>query len=102
MTQFDLKPSSGIVKNSLKQPLFDHTNKEYPDIAEVEQNEEYKQAVIIAKEEASKVDLSERFPGEDVQVITLGTGSAIPSTYRNGKYGLFNDFYLFIWFESRS
>lgn len=29
-------------------------------------------------------------PGKDVTVVTLGTGSAIPSKYRNGLYMHFN------------
>ncbi|KAF7724572.1 Zinc phosphodiesterase ELAC protein 2 [Apophysomyces ossiformis] len=83
MIQADLVPKSGVVQQSLNKLLFDHTNKEHPDIKKIEANEEYAQAVTAAKEEAGKVDLSEQFPGEDVEVITLGTGSAIPSRYRN-------------------
>ncbi|KAG0178101.1 Zinc phosphodiesterase ELAC protein 2 [Apophysomyces sp. BC1034] len=83
MTEADLVPRNGIVKESLNQLLFDHTNKDHPDIQKIEENEEYKQAAVVAKAEAAKVDITESFPGDDVQVITLGTGSAIPSRYRN-------------------
>lgn len=50
---------------------------------------EYSAAVDAARasvdEEASKRGNSEAVPGDDIVVTTLGTGSAIPSKYRNGE-----------------
>ncbi|KAG1441263.1 hypothetical protein G6F56_011562 [Rhizopus delemar] len=69
----------------LDRPAFDHTNMELEEIKAVENNKEYLEAAALAREEASQVDISGQFPGDDVQVITLGTGSSIPAKYRNGK-----------------
>ncbi|ORX60584.1 hypothetical protein DM01DRAFT_1380882 [Hesseltinella vesiculosa] len=47
-----------------------------------DENEEYQQVITQARSDAEQVTLSE-FPGHDVRVITLGTGSSVPSKYRN-------------------
>ncbi|KAI8335570.1 beta-lactamase-like protein [Chlamydoabsidia padenii] len=48
-----------------------------PKISEFDGNVEYQKAIQEAKEAASQVNLGEPFPGHDVQVVTLGTGSSI-------------------------
>lgn len=83
MAQYSLEPRSGI--QYLDRPAFSHTDFEIPEIKKIDQDKEYHEAVRLARLEASQVDCSERFPGDDVQVITLGTGSSIPAKYRNGK-----------------
>lgn len=83
MTQYSLEPRTGI--EYPKRAPFNHTNLEDPVIKEIHDNVEYREAVQLARVEASKVDTSESFPGDQVEVITLGTGSSIPAKYRNGK-----------------
>lgn len=85
MMQCDLEPRKGVNLDSLKQPTFDHNNLEDPDIKGFMQNEEVAQAIEKAKAQASAVDTNQSFPGDNVRVITLGTGSSIPAKYRNGK-----------------
>ncbi|OBZ86036.1 Zinc phosphodiesterase ELAC protein 2 [Choanephora cucurbitarum] len=81
MLQYNLEPRNGI--EYLDRPAFNHTNIELPEIKEIEENHEYLEAVKLARQEAAQVDLSETFPGDDVEIITLGTGSSIPAKYRN-------------------
>ncbi|KAL9541305.1 hypothetical protein PS6_010359 [Mucor atramentarius] len=81
MAQYSLEPRNGI--QYLDRPAFNHTNFEIPEIKKIDENKEYHEAVRLARIEASKVDCSKRFPGDDVQIITLGTGSSIPAKYRN-------------------
>lgn len=83
MAIYNLEPRNGIAY--FDRPAFNHTNFELPEIRHIDQNVEYTTAVKAARIEASKVDLGADFPGQDVQVITLGTGSSIPAKYRNGK-----------------
>lgn len=83
MAQYSLEPRNGI--QYLDRPAFNHTNFEIPEIKKIDENKEYHEAVRLARTEASKVDCSKRFPGDDVEIITLGTGSSIPAKYRNGK-----------------
>lgn len=85
MAQYNLEPRNGITY--LDRPAFNHTNFDLPEIKEIENNQEYAEAVKLAKAEADKVDTeTEDFPGKDVEIVTLGTGSSIPAKYRNGKY----------------
>jgi ribonuclease Z len=84
MAQYNLEPRKGL--SYLNRSAFDHTNLNLPAIKEIEENQEYLHAVKLARIDASKVDLnSESFAGEDVEIITLGTGSSIPAKYRNGR-----------------
>lgn len=83
MAIYNLEPRNGITY--FDRPAFDHTNLNLPEIKQIDQNEEYASAVKSARIDASKVDLGSDFPGQDVQVITLGTGSSIPAKYRNGR-----------------
>lgn len=83
MATYNLEPRNGIAY--LDRPRFNHTNFDSFEIREIENNQEYNTAVKAARIEASKVDISEDFPGKDVEVVTLGTGSSIPAKYRNGK-----------------
>lgn len=83
MAIYNLEPKRYLEYSN--QPVFDHTNTELESIKAIESNEEYKEAVAKARTEASKVDISGRFPGDDIEIVTLGTGSSIPSKYRNGK-----------------
>ena len=49
---------------------------------------EYMRLVQEARKEVSEVEKSEDlddFPGREVEIIPLGTGSALPSKYRNGR-----------------
>lgn len=84
MAIYNLEPRNGITY--FDRPAFNHVNLELPEIKHIDQNAEYTSAVKTARIEASKVDLGSDFPGQDVQVITLGTGSSIPAKYRNGNY----------------
>jgi ribonuclease Z len=89
MAQYNLEPRNGITY--LDRPAFNHTNFDLPEIKEIEQNEEYTHAVKLARIEASKVDLNkESYPGQDVEIVTLGTGSSIPAKYRNGNVAGFS------------
>ncbi|KAL0085632.1 beta-lactamase-like protein [Phycomyces blakesleeanus] len=63
--------------------VFDHTDKNQPKIKDFFNDAACQESITLAKQEAAKVDLGGSFPGDDVEVITLGTGSAIPSKYRN-------------------
>lgn len=84
MAQYNLEPRNGITY--LDRPAFNHSNLNLPEIKEIDNNHEYTHAVKLARMEASKIDVdSESFPGQDVEVVTLGTGSSIPAKYRNGK-----------------
>lgn len=88
MAQYNLEPRNGL--KYIDRPAFSHTNSMIPEIKAIEDNKEYHEAVRIARLEASQVDISESFPGDNVEVITLGTGSSIPAKYRNGIYILGN------------
>lgn len=93
MAQYNLEPRNGITY--LDRPVFNHTNLDLPEIKEIENNQEYAEAVRLAKAEADKVDTeTEDFPGKDVEIVTLGTGSSIPAKYRNGKYYFYLNFYI--------
>ncbi|KAG1052997.1 hypothetical protein G6F43_004892 [Rhizopus delemar] len=81
MATYNLEPKRNL--EYLNRPIFDHTNRELPEIKAIENNKEYNDAADLARLEASKVDISQAFPGHDVEVITLGTGSSIPAKYRN-------------------
>jgi ribonuclease Z len=83
MAQYNLEPRNGL--QYIDRPAFSHTNTMIPEIKEIEDNKEYHEAVRVARLKASQVDISESFPGDNVQVITLGTGSSIPAKYRNGS-----------------
>ncbi|SAM00816.1 hypothetical protein [Absidia glauca] len=65
-------------------PAFD-TNRPFddPKMKEFDNNKECQKAINKAKAAADQVKLGGAFPGDDVQVITLGTGSSLPSKYRN-------------------
>ncbi|KAI9249682.1 beta-lactamase-like protein [Phascolomyces articulosus] len=79
MLQYNLEPKPGVAPTEQGRYEFDHkrTSKK------IQQNQEYMEAVEKAKKNASTVDTSQVFPGDNVEVITLGTGSSIPSKYRN-------------------
>ncbi|KAI7875046.1 hypothetical protein K492DRAFT_153101 [Lichtheimia hyalospora FSU 10163] len=81
MGQLSLEPRTGVDTASLQRPVFDHTKSRVTDW--IRKNTEIADAITKAKKEAATVDMSEKFAGENVQVITLGTGSSIPSKYRN-------------------
>lgn len=83
MAQYSLEPRTGI--QYLNRVPFNHTDFNNPYIKEIHEDGEYNAAVQLARTEAAKVDVSEKFPGDDVEIITLGTGSSIPGKYRNGK-----------------
>ncbi|KAI7866708.1 beta-lactamase-like protein [Spinellus fusiger] len=77
-----LEPRTGTDPNAPKSYIFDPTNTADPDIQSFDADGECRQIIEKAVQEAEKVPL-ESFPGDDLEVITLGTGSAIPSKYRN-------------------
>ncbi|KAI9023548.1 hypothetical protein CLU79DRAFT_701402 [Phycomyces nitens] len=79
----NLEPRTGTDPKAPKPFVFDHHNKEQPKIKDFFDDHVCQEAISHAKQEAANVDLGEDFPGDDVEVITLGTGSAIPSKYRN-------------------
>lgn len=95
MTNYNLEPRNGITY--LDRPAFNHTNLDLAEIKEIEENHDYTHAVKLARIEATKVDVSQRFPGEDVEIVTLGTGSSIPAKYRNGKLYIFGTCIVFIY-----
>ncbi|KAI8060489.1 beta-lactamase-like protein [Gongronella butleri] len=65
-------------------PVFDVARAaEDDDMVAFDQNQEYQQAIAQARTDASHVHLTTDFAGHDVRVITLGTGSSVPSKYRN-------------------
>jgi ribonuclease Z len=88
MALYHLEPRNGYEPN--KRDLFNHLDAEAPGIRAIDENTEYLKVVALAKEAAASVDTSIEFPGQDVEVITLGTGSSIPAKYRNGKNFLCN------------
>ncbi|KAI8971600.1 beta-lactamase-like protein [Mycotypha africana] len=81
MDSYILEPKPQLQHSDI--PLFDHTNSNSPEIQELNQLTEYHEAVKIAKQQADKVQIDEIFPGSNVEIITLGTGSSIPAKYRN-------------------
>ncbi|KAL0084877.1 beta-lactamase-like protein [Phycomyces blakesleeanus] len=83
LTVCNLEPRTGINLKGPKPFVFDHTDKNQPKIKDFFNDAACQESITLAKQEAAKVDLGGSFPGDDVEVITLGTGSAIPSKYRN-------------------
>lgn len=83
MATYNLEPRNGVAY--LDRPAFNHTNFDLPEIRAIENNQEYLAAVKLSRSDAAKVDTSKPFPGQDVEIVTLGTGSSIPAKYRNGK-----------------
>ncbi|KAI7908336.1 beta-lactamase-like protein [Cokeromyces recurvatus] len=81
MLQYQLEPRRGI--KYLDRLPFDHTNLLLPEIEKINKDKEYFEAVQLAHIEASKVNTTEEFPGDQVEIVTLGTGSSIPAKYRN-------------------
>ncbi|KAI8142237.1 beta-lactamase-like protein [Fennellomyces sp. T-0311] len=78
MLQYNLEPKPGVDR-SPQRPEFDHEKASQ----QVEKNQEFMGAVTKAREAASSVDINHAFPGDNIKIITLGTGSSIPSKYRN-------------------
>ncbi|KAI9310318.1 beta-lactamase-like protein [Dichotomocladium elegans] len=78
MTYVNLEPRTGVDKKlSANRIVFNHTSPVWaPKL-------DFVNAAKEAKQNAAAVDISEPFPGDDVQIITLGTGSSVPSKYRN-------------------
>ncbi|KAI8388141.1 beta-lactamase-like protein [Radiomyces spectabilis] len=83
MMQYDLEPRNGLYQQSLERWTFDHDNILASEVEKYEGDEKSVKAVQLARTEADKVSMDIQFPGADVQIITLGTGSAIPSKTRN-------------------
>ena len=83
MLQYNLEPKPGVVKEERKE--FDH----HKASKKINQNQEFMESVQKAKQNASTVKIEEPFAGDNVEIVTLGTGSSIPSKYRNGKVKLF-------------
>ncbi|KAG2217086.1 hypothetical protein INT45_004075 [Circinella minor] len=77
MLKYNLEPKPGVVKEEHHE--FDHDEA----CKQINRNQEFMESVQKAKKNASTVQLEESFPGDNVEIITLGTGSSIPSKYRN-------------------
>ncbi|CAO3608173.1 unnamed protein product [Cunninghamella echinulata] len=81
-TRFSLDPKKGLEKTIDETPPFDVKNKD-KNMIEFDQNKEFQQAIQEARQSSKEMNNIKPFPGDDIQVITLGTGSSIPSKYRN-------------------
>ncbi|KAI8985218.1 beta-lactamase-like protein [Pilobolus umbonatus] len=81
MLEYEFRPKKGV--KYMDRPPFDVNNKELEDIKVIDENTEYMELVKLAKVDASKVNISESFPGDNLEIITLGTGSSVPGKYRN-------------------
>ncbi|RUS30019.1 beta-lactamase-like protein [Jimgerdemannia flammicorona] len=86
LLQFQLEPSP-VLSHPEQQSLFDHHNPKSKAVEILEELHEYKALAIDVRAEVAKIAATvaqrEKRPGDDVVITTLGTGSAIPSKYRN-------------------
>ncbi|RUP50800.1 hypothetical protein BC936DRAFT_137640 [Jimgerdemannia flammicorona] len=86
LLQFQLEPSP-VLSRPEQQSLFDHHNPKSKAVEILEELHEYKALAIDVRAEVAKIAATvaqrEKRPGDDVVITTLGTGSAIPSKYRN-------------------
>lgn len=83
MLHFDLEPKPVLRK--LDQLPFDHSHPNSPACKEVETLTEYIADAAEAKQAIAEMPKAEEILGGEVEITTLGTGSSLPSKYRNGK-----------------
>ncbi|CAG8642002.1 17230_t:CDS:10, partial [Cetraspora pellucida] len=80
---FQMEPSFDIDSSNLPE-LFDHNNENSRAVKELNKNIEYlKIAAQVQEEVATATPKAMNIPGNNVIVTTLGTGSTLPSKYRN-------------------
>jgi hypothetical protein len=83
LLQFDLEPKPKLQK-LLNKP-FDHTDPGSEANQAVEGLTEYLADANEAKQAIMDMDSADDAPGANVEITTLGTGSSVPSKYRNGE-----------------
>jgi len=81
LLQFDLEPKPVLRKQTHKP--FDHSTPNSEAINAVAALTEYLADVNEAKRVISELPPTEDIPGGNVEITTLGTGSSLPSKYRN-------------------
>ncbi|KAI8576219.1 hypothetical protein K450DRAFT_214494 [Umbelopsis ramanniana AG] len=81
LLQFDLEPKPKLQK--LQNKLFDHIDPNSEANQAVEGLTEYLADANEAKQAIMDVDSADDAPGANVEITTLGTGSSVPSKYRN-------------------
>ncbi|CAG8471280.1 700_t:CDS:10 [Dentiscutata erythropus] len=80
---FHMEPSFKIDASDLPE-LFDHNDENSRVVKELNENIEYLNIATQVREEVAKATpKATDFPGNDVIVTTLGTGSTLPAKYRN-------------------
>ncbi|KAF0380098.1 beta-lactamase-like protein [Gigaspora margarita] len=80
---FHMEPSFKIDASNLPE-LFDHNDENSRAVIELNKNIEYLNLATQVREEVAKTTPEATdIPGNDVIVTTLGTGSTLPSKYRN-------------------
>jgi ribonuclease Z len=83
LLHFDLEPKPVLRK--LEHVPFDHSYPNSPACKEVEALTEYIADAAEAKLAITELPTAEEVLGGEVEITTLGTGSSLPSKYRNGK-----------------
>jgi hypothetical protein len=83
LLQFDLEPKPKLQK--LQNKPFDHIDPGSDANQAVEDLTEYLADANEAKQAIMDIDSADDSPGANVEITTLGTGSSVPSKYRNGE-----------------
>ncbi|KAG2174359.1 hypothetical protein INT43_004382, partial [Umbelopsis isabellina] len=81
LLHFDLEPKPVLRK--LEHVPFDHSHPNSPACKEVETLTEYIAEAAEAKQAIAELPTAEEILGGEVEITTLGTGSSLPSKYRN-------------------
>ena len=85
MMIYQTEPSFKLDKSQIG-PVFDHNDPNSEIVNLLESSNDYLNAVEEVKQDVARSHSeAENIPGKDVIITTLGTGSTLPSKYRNGK-----------------
>jgi len=86
MMMYQTEPSFKIDKSQLV-PLFDHNDPNSEAVKSLNELNDYLNVVEEVKHDIIESHSEVKdIPGKDVAVTTFGTGSTLPSKYRNGKF----------------
>ncbi|CAO3625090.1 unnamed protein product [Cunninghamella blakesleeana] len=81
-TKYSLDTKKGLERYVDSTAPFDINNKDEA-MFQFDQNEEVQRVIQKAIHSTRGIEINKPFPGDNIQIITLGTGSSIPSKYRN-------------------
>ena len=85
MMIYQTEPSFKLDKSQIR-PVFDHNNPNSEAVNSLRSLNDYLNAVEEVKQDVAGSHSEANIPGKDVVITTLGTGSTLPSKYRNGKF----------------